>query len=132
MLAHELTPIQRAERVMQMQELGNQQLSQLLAAMLEWCPCGEEQPLFFITSFLRWLPNKLPPVTHNMEHFIKTTGRPVMGKYCSLNLDHLAAAKAEFAALENQGRSSSSWTLPLHMVKKPDGMWRTCGDFLGG
>jgi hypothetical protein len=57
--AHELSPIQRAERVMQMADLGGQKPSQLLAAMLEWCPRGEEKLPFFIASFLRRLPNEL-------------------------------------------------------------------------
>jgi hypothetical protein len=59
MSAHELTPVQRAERVMQMPDLGAQRPSQLLAAMLEWCPRGEETSSFFIASFLRRLPNEL-------------------------------------------------------------------------
>jgi hypothetical protein len=59
MSAHELTPIQRADKVMQMADLGDQKPSQLLAAMLEWCPRGEEQSPFFIASFLRRLPNEL-------------------------------------------------------------------------
>jgi hypothetical protein len=59
MSAHELTPIQRAERVMQMPDLGAQKPSQLLAAMLEWCPRGEEGSSFFIAAFLRRLPNEL-------------------------------------------------------------------------
>jgi hypothetical protein len=57
--AHELTPVQRAEKIMQMPDLGGQKPSQLLAAMLEWCPRGEEKSPFFVTSFLRRLPNEL-------------------------------------------------------------------------
>jgi hypothetical protein len=59
MSAHELTPIQRAEHVMQMPDLGAQKPSQLLAAMLEWCPRGEEGSPFFLAAFLRRLPNEL-------------------------------------------------------------------------
>jgi hypothetical protein len=43
----------------------------------------------------------------------------------------LATGKKEFESLEKQGiirRSNSNWSLPLHMVKKPDGSWRPCGD----
>jgi hypothetical protein len=57
--AHELNAIQRAEKVMQMADLGGQKPSQFLAAMLEWCPCGEQKSPFFIAAFLRRLPNEL-------------------------------------------------------------------------
>jgi hypothetical protein len=57
--AHELTAVQRADKVMQMADLGGQKPSQLLAAMLEWCPRGEEKSPFFIAAFLRRLPNEL-------------------------------------------------------------------------
>jgi hypothetical protein len=69
----------------------------------------------------------LPTVSHKVEHYIETEGRPVSSKYRRLDPDRLAAAKAEFASLEEQGivrRSSSNWVSPLHMVKKPDGSWR--------
>jgi hypothetical protein len=59
MSSHELTPVQRAEKVMQMPDLGGQKPSQLLAAMLEWCPRGEEGSPFFVAAFLRRLPNEL-------------------------------------------------------------------------
>jgi hypothetical protein len=59
MSAHELTPIQRARRIMQMPDLGTQKPSQLLAAILEWCPRGEEGSPFFIAAFLCRLPNEL-------------------------------------------------------------------------
>ena len=47
-------------------------------------------------------------------------------------MEKLAAAKAEFAKMEQLGiihRSSSPWASPLHMVEKPGGGWRHCGDF---
>jgi hypothetical protein len=59
MSSHELTLVQRAEKVMQMPDLGGQKPSQLLAAMLEWCPRGEEGSPFFVAAFLRRLPNEL-------------------------------------------------------------------------
>ncbi len=75
---------------------------------------------------------RLPPSTHGVEHHIVTSGRPVTAKFRRLDDSKLAAAKAEFAAMEKEGivrRSSSCWSSPLHMVAKGDGTWRPCGDY---
>ena len=56
MVAHDLTPVQRSEKIFQMPDLGDRRPTQLLAAMLEWCPRGEEKTAFFAGQFLRRLP----------------------------------------------------------------------------
>jgi len=46
--------------------------------------------------------------------------------------DRLSAAKAEFAKMEAAGiirRSKSAWASPLHLVQKPGGGWRPCGNY---
>ena len=46
--------------------------------------------------------------------------------------EKLTAARNEFDSLIKLGvyrPSSSNWASPLHMVRKPDGTWRQCGDY---
>ena len=71
-----------------------------------------------------------PP--HGVQHHIVTEGPPVFAKARRLDPEKLAAAKAEFAAMEKAGiirRSDSPWASPLHLVRKPDGSWRPTGDY---
>ncbi len=66
----------------------------------------------------------LPQTSHGVEHHLETRGPPITSPFRQLDTEKLAAAKAEFAALERDGiirRSGSPWASPLHMVKKPDG-----------
>ncbi len=76
----------------------------------------------------------LPPVGTDVEHPIKTSGPPIASRFNRLDAEKLAAAKAEFLQLEKDGivwQSDSTWSSPLHMVRKADGSWRPCKDFRG-
>jgi len=94
-------------------------------------------PLFFQLLLQRYKdvvnPSKiLPQTSHRVEHHLETKGPPIPSPFCRLDAQKLAAVKAEYVALERDGiirRSSSPWASPLHMVKKPDGSWRCCGNY---
>jgi hypothetical protein len=57
--SHRLTDYQRAEKLVAMPALGARRPSQLMAAMLEMCPAGDEKSKIFPALFLQRLPPQL-------------------------------------------------------------------------
>jgi hypothetical protein len=55
-MSHQLTPIQKAAKLMDQPDLGSRQPSQLLAELLQDCPPGEQGTAFFQAVFLKRLP----------------------------------------------------------------------------
>jgi hypothetical protein len=68
MASHQMTSYQRAERLFAMPSLGARKPSDLMAAMLEICPRGEEKTELFACLFLQRLPRELRVLLARADH----------------------------------------------------------------
>ncbi len=66
--SHQLSDFQKAERLFQMPTLGGRKLSELMAAMLETCPRGEEKTNLFACIFLQRLPREIRVLLAKADH----------------------------------------------------------------
>jgi hypothetical protein len=66
--SHQLSDFQKAERLFQMLALGGRKPSELMAAMLETCPRGEEKTNLFACIFLKRLPREIRVLLAKADH----------------------------------------------------------------
>jgi hypothetical protein len=66
--SHQLTDFQKEEKLFQMPALGSRKPSDLMAAMLETCPRGEEKSNLFACIFLQRLPREIRVLLANVDH----------------------------------------------------------------
>lgn len=70
--------------------------------------------------------------THGIVYHIKTNGPPVHSRFQRLTSGKMRRAKEYLAEMEKMGICSKAarlWSSPLHMVPKPDGIYRSCDDY---
>jgi hypothetical protein len=95
LLAHALTPVQKAEKLFAMPQLGDRRPSDLLAAMYEFCPPGEENSALFQALFLTRLP---PEIRVHVEGAEKMALKELAAKADQLWLTLAAKQQALLAA----------------------------------
>jgi len=66
--SHQLSDFQKAERLFQMPALGSRKPLELMAAMLETCPRGEEKTNLFACIFLQRLPREIQILLAKADH----------------------------------------------------------------
>jgi hypothetical protein len=66
--SHQLTDFQKVELLVEMPALGDRKPTQLLAAMVEACPRGQEGSVFLSALFLRKLPADVRILLAHMDH----------------------------------------------------------------
>lgn len=68
LVSHQLTDLQKVDLLIEMPALGDRKPTQLLAAMMEVCPRGQEQSVFLSALFLRKLPADVRILLAHMDH----------------------------------------------------------------
>ncbi len=66
--SHQLTDFQRVEMLLAMGPLGGRKPSELLADMLEICPPGQQQNIFFAGLFLQRMPREIRVLLAHEDH----------------------------------------------------------------
>jgi hypothetical protein len=102
---HALTEFQHLEKLLQLQQLGAQRPSELLADMLQLCPAGESATKFFRMLFLQRMPREL---------------RIILAEDAVSELQQLAA-RADVLWTHHGGAGGSPMVAAVSPVEEPDG-----------
>ncbi len=123
--SHQLTDIQKVELLVDMQALGDRKPTQLLAAMIEACPRGQEDSVFMSDLFLRKLPADVNILLAHMDHtrlkeLATAADQPVAMRTTPAAAATVEADPGEVAAVAAQGGCADAGRRPaaVAMQKK--------------
>jgi hypothetical protein len=109
--------VQKAEKLLDMPELGARRPSDLLAAMYEYCPAGEEDTTLFRSIFLKRLPAEVRVLLVAEETAeLATRADQLWLKFGQCKGDHLAAVQPKEEA--QKADSSDEANVAALQVKK--------------
>jgi hypothetical protein len=97
--AHQLTDMQKVEKLLSFPTMGQQKPSELLAEMLRFCPRGEENSVFFNCLFLQKLPRELRVLLSEADmadkRLLSERADQIWAHNSHLHHDAIAAVSAE-------------------------------------
>jgi hypothetical protein len=111
LMSHQLSPVQKAMKLMALPELGNRRPSQMLADLLQVCPPGEHATAFFRASFLQRLPADiqvhlaqadtvdLKELAQRADQLLLTHRRPLSSMMAAVELQEETTAAGVMAAV---------------------------------
>jgi hypothetical protein len=121
--SHQLTDIQKVELLVDMPALGDRKPTQLLAAMVEACPRGQENSVFMSALFLQKLPADVRILLAHMDHTRLKEMATAADQLVSMGAAPAAVAAVEadpgeVAAVAARGGGSGAGRKPAAAVTK--------------
>ena len=116
MVAHQLSAVQKATKVLAMPPLGDRRPSQMLADLLEFCPTGEENTFFFRAAFMQRLPAELQVLLDGTEDGDLKQLAQKADKLWSIR----RPADTAVSAVTQQEEEDSEWVAAVQHNKKKE------------
>ena len=126
MVAHQLSVVQKATKVLAMPPLGDRRPSQMLADLLEFCPTGEENMAFLRAAFMQRLPAELQVLLDGTEEGDLKQLAQKADRLWSIR----CPADTAVSAVTQQEEEDSEWVAAVQHNKKKE--WEEKKHNIGG